>query len=157
MVCLELPGILCRDLITWFSMTQTLKIQHQEHKKVIPIFKVLFWLGWKLFFLSVFHFSSSRWLTWHDPRYSELHLDILLVTVVFEFMSVIRNNTLILSEKSSKNYHRVLLVVVVVFLKSHMRECSAKWCAGRMECVPSPCVSLLGCCGQKGWCNISWN
>jgi len=26
-----------------------------------------------------------------------------------------------------------------------------------MGCIPSPCVSLLGCCRQKSWCNICWN
>lgn len=150
-----MPGILCNNFITWFSMIQNLKIQQQEHKKVIPVFRLLFWLGWKPLFPSVFCFTNSRWLQCHDLHYSELHLDNFLVIVVIEFMSVLRNSTLILSEKSSKNCS---FCCCLFFLKKpRVKECSAKWCAGRMGCIPSPCVSLLGCCRQKGLCNFSWN
>lgn len=104
MVCLEMPGILRRALTTWFAMIQNLKIQQQEHRKVIPIFRLLSWLGCKPFPPPAFRFTNSQCLTWRDPHYSALHLDNLVI-VVFEFISVVRISMLILSEKSSKNDH----------------------------------------------------
>ena len=97
---------------------------------------------------------------WLDPHYSELHLGNFLVIVAFELMCLLRNSKLILSGKSSKNCKLEFwwFFFFPLFLKEpRVREHSAKWCAGGMGCIPSPCVSLLGCCWQKDWCNFCWN
>lgn len=146
-----MPGILCRDLVTWFFMIQELKIQWQEHIKVILILGCYFDCGENYFSHSVFHFTNRWWVTWHDPHFSELHLENSLVILAFKVIQTLRNSKLIISRKSSKNFFCCCLGFV---WKPYVRECSAKWCAGRRGCVPSLCVSLLGFCRPKGWCNI---
>lgn len=92
-------------------------------------------------------------MTWCDTHFSELHLE---------------NFWVILFSKSSKHLEIVnwvfqenpVRIFLLLFgwlgfcLKAMCEGMLCKGCSGRRGCIPSPCVSLLGCCRPKGWSNI---